>query len=1074
MPVPNYDNTLLGQYIRAIENPDSIGFKDGRWYKSTRKKDDPNNRGMGVDVVYNKAAAKVVRGRKDKWLTEKEERDLRNAHIQDMRRAQDDHYLRYLRNQDLSEAKKIMGTGLLYRGDGINENQALSDAYYNGTDEDFQKAVDSYYRSKQLNERADRHTDFMNTHKAENEVPWNWDNMPVFKPKNKFADGGSIRHKQWDELSMSEISDIIGAAVRNGITTLPEIRQKWNEFSLSEDGRSEGSDGENGVNRPYGKDDDITGYVGPEVTITAQYPYEQRVIDTMNASSPEFLERLRNNDRRDIDNGDGTHSTHRLGSADSIVFPEIQDVNGQLVDYGNLPWQQQVQKAIENNDYIAFPTEGDARYFGEHYKKYFPTFFNQLYSDGGNIFKSGGYAPSMAVKKDISNWEGDSMKTNRSFEAEAKDFNRVIPQSIQDNLNQQQLDALYSYGYNVGMGNLKKRVLPTLSNFVSGRAGAEDVASHMWASRDKELRGLRRRRAWERNKFIGNTPYKNRQSIITEALQTDLSNLPSEKDLQMEQPLLPPNPTYYGPAVDYQLPQQPMNESMPVTTSNDKDMDIMRLMGFMRSMGLLGDGSDDTFMAKAPARSKYTIGAHNDYDTLLDSSWYRKGGPLYAEGGRKDGDPYSTLDYVTPRELWFDKSGRAHTVNGNVGPIVLQDVDVTTKKNGAGLKDDNGNYYNTSSKSYPRLYGDKMGNDINNVMLGTMALGTAPMTLPEIAAASTMAGNAASDALMSTRLGQTVGNGLNLFSKAASTSKPFQYGDWLLTSAGGADAVKDIYHGNIDTGTAIELIPLVSRAAVEASNAASKLSQLTRLEKNYTGIGHKVDKNTGLFMDEQFPQTHRNYTVWTTNDVDYAKTFNKKNFSDPDNIVFDVYTDPEEINVLDTPLASDGQMVYWQGLPYRLSEGKVRYADNTKIKRNILPKGKEAAFNGKDLNGRYPSEDTGYYIWKDGEGDAQILNWDAVPGAIKTDDVVKYSKDNGYNATRFHRVYDGGVQLNGRYYDYPIDELVLNPGAKKYVLPHDKSKWFLWNHLPLKYKQPTMPYGVFFSAPYFLNQDKNE
>ena len=56
----------------------------------------------------------------------------------------------------------------------------------------------------------------------------------------------------------------------------------------------------------------------PEVEVTAQYPYEQRVIDTMNNSSPEFLERLRNNDRRSVHNPDGTSSTHVLGSADNI------------------------------------------------------------------------------------------------------------------------------------------------------------------------------------------------------------------------------------------------------------------------------------------------------------------------------------------------------------------------------------------------------------------------------------------------------------------------------------------------------------------------------------------------------------------------------------------------------------------------------------------------------------------------------------------------------------------------------------------------------------------------------------
>ncbi len=31
MPVPDYDDLLVGRYIRAIENPDSIGFQGGKW-----------------------------------------------------------------------------------------------------------------------------------------------------------------------------------------------------------------------------------------------------------------------------------------------------------------------------------------------------------------------------------------------------------------------------------------------------------------------------------------------------------------------------------------------------------------------------------------------------------------------------------------------------------------------------------------------------------------------------------------------------------------------------------------------------------------------------------------------------------------------------------------------------------------------------------------------------------------------------------------------------------------------------------------------------------------------------------
>lgn len=126
------------------------------------------------------------------------------------------------------------------------------------------------------------------------------------------------------------------------------------------------------------------------------------------------------------------------------------------------------------------------------------------YANGGVLFAKGGYKPSESIKKRIIDWEGSSMRTNRSFDAEAQDFNRIIPAEIRSKLSSDQLDALYSYGYNVGMGRLKERVLPTLTAYTQGKATREDVQRSMWASRDNELRGLTNRRNIERGLFGGN------------------------------------------------------------------------------------------------------------------------------------------------------------------------------------------------------------------------------------------------------------------------------------------------------------------------------------------------------------------------------------------------------------------------------------------------------------------------------------------------------------------------------------------------------------------------------------------
>ena len=118
--------------------------------------------------------------------------------------------------------------------------------------------------------------------------------------------------------------------------------------------------------------------------------------------------------------------------------------------------------------------------------------------DSYNKYKDGGYKPSSRIKKQISNLEGSSMKTNRSFEAEARDFNASLPKGATNKLTQEQLDGLYSYSYNVGAGNFRKRVNPVLTRYLAGQATIQDVQRSMWASKDSQFRGLAKRRNIER------------------------------------------------------------------------------------------------------------------------------------------------------------------------------------------------------------------------------------------------------------------------------------------------------------------------------------------------------------------------------------------------------------------------------------------------------------------------------------------------------------------------------------------------------------------------------------------------
>ena len=240
-----------------------------------------------------------------------------------------------------------------------------------------------------------------------------------------------------------------------------------------------------------------------------------------------------------------------------------------------------------------------------------------------NMYAEGGYKPSESIKKRITNWEGSSMRTNRSFQAEANDFNRVIPSSIRSKLSQQQLDALYSYGYNVGMGNLKKRVLPTLTNYVQGKASNEDVQKSMWASKDNELRGLTTRRNIERSLFGGKY-----QTVFTGTGGTPhnygyIANKSSSNPYQIQ------NEEWQGKNYldAYKGLQLSMNDIMGKTKETDIDDSFSTGTGPIISMDNLLSIGNNTITPVQPDYS-YAKSLLSDFDSDLNSNMFDEGGNL--------------------------------------------------------------------------------------------------------------------------------------------------------------------------------------------------------------------------------------------------------------------------------------------------------------------------------------------------------------------------------------------------------------------------------------------------------------
>ena len=243
-----------------------------------------------------------------------------------------------------------------------------------------------------------------------------------------------------------------------------------------------------------------------------------------------------------------------------------------------------------------------------------------------NMYANGGYKPSESIKKRITNWEGSSMRTNRSFQAEANDFNRVIPSSIRSKLSQQQLDALYSYGYNVGMGNLKKRVLPTLTNYVQGKASNEDVQKSMWASKDNELRGLTTRRNIERSLFGGKyqTVFTGTGGTPHNYGYTATTNRNSSNPYQIQ------NEEWQGKNYldAYKGLQLSMNDIMGKTKETDIDDLFSTGTGPIISMDNLLSIGNNTVAPVQPDYS-YAKSLLSDFDSDLNSN-------IFAEGGNKD------------------------------------------------------------------------------------------------------------------------------------------------------------------------------------------------------------------------------------------------------------------------------------------------------------------------------------------------------------------------------------------------------------------------------------------------------
>lgn len=163
---------------------------------------------------------------------------------------------------------------------------------------------------------------------------------------------------KFNDLSIQEKAAVIKLGVGGGLRSLQEIRQFWDSM-----------------------------------------PDDPPVIQKVNKSQADFVQRLKDPNRayiQDWENPDNI-DTHKLSWADDgVVYPQVYNVNGRLIDFSRPPYNiwAGYDNAVRNGDTIHM-TPQEAEWFTTHYKDYYPR-FNE-YKKGGPI-KPFSYLPIPEVR----------------------------------------------------------------------------------------------------------------------------------------------------------------------------------------------------------------------------------------------------------------------------------------------------------------------------------------------------------------------------------------------------------------------------------------------------------------------------------------------------------------------------------------------------------------------------------------------------------------------------------------------------------------------------------------------------
>ena len=382
----------------------------------------------------------------------------------------------------------------------------------------------------------------------------------------------------WNKLSMRDRAAYIKLGINNGITDLNTIREIYNKFEEGGPLKKSYEDFSTRLSKAWGNQD----------LSKDDYDYQKYYNDDPDRAYRQ-LALIEKGERPHFDD-EGKSGTYK--TPNHATYPDLganswldndrifnistrqanPDNTDRILDYlgRDLTYNKGGTKVMYDGTYLLprvtvtprgnytdlIPNElgtgwmyrGRAGRFDDVDYSYVDKYLGNKKSLGGNLYGNGGnkprYKSSSNIRKQISTWEGATMKTNTPFDEMDIMFNQVLPEGALDKLSQEQLDGLYSFAYNVGTGRFKTRTAPTLAKYLQGNATIEDVKSTMWASGDKKYRGLANRRKKERS-MLG-------------------AYVPVQETIPMTTPLTTPTAT----PIDITPAVQPIVKSNPIIQDN--------------------------------------------------------------------------------------------------------------------------------------------------------------------------------------------------------------------------------------------------------------------------------------------------------------------------------------------------------------------------------------------------------------------------------------------------------------------------------------------------------------------------